>query len=209
MHPNCRSTTIMYDAEEPLKERTARDENGNRITVPGNMKYKEWLEKYHPELVDKAAESGIMKITQKLSDRSYNIHNETDNGIIDMDDVHAELVKTQIGRDILDFIESEGYSVEMDYDLDQDMREKGSVLGKTISINAIAHEDEEEVAQTIIHEAAHKKYSWDETMEDEVNCRILEYLHVHETISDQKISEIVAEVRENYSVYPEGELYGY
>lgn len=50
MHPNCRSTTIMYDAEEPLKERTARDENGNRITVPGNMKYKEWLEKYHPEL---------------------------------------------------------------------------------------------------------------------------------------------------------------
>jgi len=61
MHPNCRSTTIMYDAEEPLKERTARDENGNRITVPGNMKYKEWLEKYHPELVDKSQISGILK----------------------------------------------------------------------------------------------------------------------------------------------------
>lgn len=209
MHPNCRSTTIMYDADSPIKSRAARDENGKLISVPGNMTYKQWLKEYHPELVDKAAESGIMKITQKLSDRSYNIHNETDNGIIDMDDVHAELEKTQIGRDVLDFIESEGYSVEMNYDLDQDMREKGSVLGKTISINAIAHEDEEEVAQTIIHEAAHKKYSWDETMEDEVNCRILEYLHVHETISDQKISEIVAEVRENYSVYPEGELYGY
>ena len=53
MHPNCRSTTIMYDEEEPLKERTARDENGNRITVPGNMKYKEWLEKYHPELLSR------------------------------------------------------------------------------------------------------------------------------------------------------------
>lgn len=209
MHPNCRSTTIMYDADFPIKSRAARDENGNLISVPGDMTYKQWLKEYHPELVDKTAESGIMKITQKLSDRSYNIHNETDNGIIDMDDVHAELEKTQIGRDVLDFIESEGYSVEMNYDLDQDMREKGSVLGKTISINAIAHEDEEEVAQTIIHEAAHKKYSWDETMEDEVNCRILEYLHVHETISDQKISEIVAEVRENYSVYPEGELYGY
>ena len=48
MHPNCRSTTIMYDSEQPLKERIARDENGNNIKVPGDITYKEWLEKYHP-----------------------------------------------------------------------------------------------------------------------------------------------------------------
>lgn len=53
MHPNCRSTTIMYDAEEQIKERIARDENGKPIHVPGNMKYSEWLEKYHPELIEK------------------------------------------------------------------------------------------------------------------------------------------------------------
>ena len=50
MHPNCRSTTIMHDAEEPLKERIAKDENGKSIYVPGNMSYKQWLQKYHPEL---------------------------------------------------------------------------------------------------------------------------------------------------------------
>lgn len=62
MHPNCRSTTIMYDAEQPLKERVARDENGNTIRVPGDTTYKQWMEKYHPELVDKSAESGIIGI---------------------------------------------------------------------------------------------------------------------------------------------------
>ena len=50
MHPNCRSTTIMHDAEEPLKERIAKDENGKSIYVPGNMSYSQWLQKYHPEL---------------------------------------------------------------------------------------------------------------------------------------------------------------
>ena len=53
MHPNCRSTTIMYDADHQIQERAARDENGKRIRVPGNMTYKEWIEKYHPELMEK------------------------------------------------------------------------------------------------------------------------------------------------------------
>ncbi|MBR3024671.1 MAG: minor capsid protein [Oscillospiraceae bacterium] len=67
MHPNCRSTTIMHDAEEPLKERIAKDENGKSIYVPGNMSYSQWLQKYHPELVDKSLRSGII-------DNSKGIH---------------------------------------------------------------------------------------------------------------------------------------
>ena len=51
----------MHDAEEPLKERIAKDENGKSIYVPGNMSYKQWLQKYHPELVDKLSENGIIK----------------------------------------------------------------------------------------------------------------------------------------------------
>lgn len=61
MHPNCRSTTIMYDADSPIKSRAARDADGNLISVPGNMTYKRWLYKYHPELIDKLYESGIIR----------------------------------------------------------------------------------------------------------------------------------------------------
>ena len=50
MHPNCRSTTIMYDADFPIKSRAARDENGKLISVPGNTTYADWVDNYHPEL---------------------------------------------------------------------------------------------------------------------------------------------------------------
>lgn len=46
MHPNCRSTTIAVIDAEKLTERAAKDENGNNITVPATMTYKQWYEKY-------------------------------------------------------------------------------------------------------------------------------------------------------------------
>ena len=46
MHPNCRSTTIPYFKEGMPEIRTARDKDGNRITVPASMTYDEWHKKY-------------------------------------------------------------------------------------------------------------------------------------------------------------------
>ena len=45
-HPNCRSTTMPYFGELKGGERIARDADGNNYFVPGDMKYKEWKEKY-------------------------------------------------------------------------------------------------------------------------------------------------------------------
>lgn len=46
MHPNCRSTTIPEFEEGMPEFRTARDKDGNRITVPADMTYPEWYDKY-------------------------------------------------------------------------------------------------------------------------------------------------------------------
>lgn len=46
MHPNCRSTTIPSFDEGMPEIRTARDKDGKRITVPANMTYPEWYDKY-------------------------------------------------------------------------------------------------------------------------------------------------------------------
>ena len=67
----------------------------------------------------------------------------------------------------------------------------------------------EEVVETIVHETAHKQFDWQYTQEDEINCRIYEYLSTHDKITEQKIHEIVDFVREYYSDFPEGNLYGY
>lgn len=45
LHGHCRSTTIPY-FEDNVKERAARDRNGDVYAVDGNMTYKEWHEKH-------------------------------------------------------------------------------------------------------------------------------------------------------------------
>jgi len=47
-HVNCRTTTIPYFEDEEWEdlERVARDDKGNNYTVPANMTYNEWNEKY-------------------------------------------------------------------------------------------------------------------------------------------------------------------
>ena len=60
LHPHCRSTTRPIIDGEDLseQERNAIDpETGETMTVPADMTYGEWYEKY----VDKSAESGIIK----------------------------------------------------------------------------------------------------------------------------------------------------
>lgn len=48
MHPFCRSTTIADFGEDTMKnlERRAKDKDGNTVTVPADMTYKQWREKF-------------------------------------------------------------------------------------------------------------------------------------------------------------------
>lgn len=60
LHPHCRSTTRPVIEGEDLseQERKAEDpQTGENMTVPADMTYNEWYEKY----VDKSGESGIIK----------------------------------------------------------------------------------------------------------------------------------------------------
>lgn len=159
--------------------------------------------------LDIAGESGI--INKKVSDRivdQYFDENARDS-LFNYEEIENELLSSSIGRDIAHFIEYDNYTIVMDYDLDADPSLMGAVYRNDIIVYAANHTTVQEVAETIIHEAAHKKYSWDETQEGEVNCRLLEWFHSHETISDKMISEIVSFVRAEYSDFPEGDMYGY
>lgn len=53
-HPNCRTTTVPHidDEFEEDVERLVRDSDGSYYTVPGNMKYKDWYDKYVKEEKD-------------------------------------------------------------------------------------------------------------------------------------------------------------
>lgn len=151
----------------------------------------------HESSIDKSGESGIIR--KKLSDRMYNIHNETEYGIFEFSDIEDEMSKSTVGRHTMKYIEDEGLDVEMNYDLNQPDDLDGYIIGKQICVNAAHHIDETHVAETIIHECAHRQFNWVNTQEDEVNCRLYEYFHAHKTVSENTIREIVDFVRQNYS----------
>ncbi|MCI1958844.1 MAG: minor capsid protein [Clostridia bacterium] len=58
LHPNCRCTTVPYFNDEFTQDekRAARDSEGKSYTVPGDMTYRQWKEKY----VDNASENDII-----------------------------------------------------------------------------------------------------------------------------------------------------
>lgn len=43
-HPHCRTTTVKYNPDTEGRTRIARDKDGKNVTVPYDMKYKDWLE---------------------------------------------------------------------------------------------------------------------------------------------------------------------
>lgn len=46
MHPNCRSTTVAVHEKESVTERAARRNDGTGYTVPSDMTYREWKDRY-------------------------------------------------------------------------------------------------------------------------------------------------------------------
>lgn len=157
--------------------------------------------------IAKSDSSGIIK--SKVSDRLINIHNDTDNGVFDFVEIENNLLLSEVGRSTAKYIEDEGMNITMNYDTNVPRKLCGEILGKNITVCAVNHYDLDSVSETIIHEICHRRFSWDVTQEDEINCRLYEHFHKHEEISDDEISKIVDFVRREYSEYPQGELYGY
>lgn len=148
-------------------------------------------------------------INHKVRDHLLNVFNESEYGLFDFIDIENNLMQSDIGRIMAAYIEDDGINITMDYSLDSPENVMGWICGKDITVFAVLHEDETEVAKTIIHECAHRKYNWDENMEGEINCRLLEHFHTHESITETEIQKIVDFVRNDYSYLPEGDLYGY
>ena len=154
-------------------------------------------------------------INQKISDRMYNSNVYTEDekelaeiGVIPFHEIEDALMASPIGRHVAQYIESQNMVIELDYTLDSNGL-SGEINDPFITVYVADMRTIEEVVETIVHETAHKQFDWQYTQEDEINCRIYEYLSTHDEISEQKIHEIVDFVQEHYSDFPEGNLYGY
>ncbi len=145
----------------------------------------------------------------KISYRIYDIHYESDISLYDAKDISDALMSSEVGRDIVEFIEQSNMHISMNYEQNPPSDILGMVGKREITIFVNNHTTFDEVISTIIHEGAHKKFNWEHTQENEVNCYLYELLHTQSDITEKDIRFIVNFVRENYSHLPEGNLYGY
>jgi len=70
LHPFCRSTTVAYfppDEFDTPSVRAARDSEGKYYTVPADMSYKKWYDKYVNRALTDAEESAIASIVSSIS----------------------------------------------------------------------------------------------------------------------------------------------
>lgn len=192
MHPNCRSTTIMYDAEELIKERIARDKDGKPIHVPGNMKYDDWLKEYHPELINYARSGNDNKL--------FYVFPPPSGEAIRMPNIYRNLQKSKIGREAYEYISKNNIPVEINYSDEVPKNERGYSTPSRIYIFAKNTVSVKLTSETVIHEVTHMKYNIGGSQWSEAHCFAAEKLHEKEslTISDKR--DIIKEVKR---LYPE------
>ena len=199
-----------WDPERPAVDGSAdfSDREAFERTQPVRM------EDDAPEnAVDNSPERGIIgaKIAekQKFVDRMTSVYDEDAGKIVSIEDINTEMYSSPIGADAAEYISDNGYYVEFNYDRGV-VGIAGEINGKSITIYPQNNNDDaREMSGTIIHELCHERYSWNHTMEDEVNCRLMEIMHLKGYATDDDIRQIVAFVRREYNGAPEGDLYGY
>lgn len=213
MHPNCRSTTIMYDADFPIKSRAARDADGNLIKVPGNMKYADWLKEYHPELAEhmKAASKNSGSF---MSRTSYIAHSKLTDNFIEMNNGQKDVIrfrniekalnKSEIGQDYLKYLEDNPTKVYIYYNVDvaENLMGEYNSYDDRINIYASNTKTVELTAETLIHELTHKRYKIGGDWHAEAFCKAQELKH---RLRKNKltISEIRGIIEETKGAYTE------
>lgn len=175
-----------------------------RASVEG---YRRIAVKNTKSALENIGENGI--INYKLIDRANNEHNDTNNGVYKIEKIEQNLLKTNIGKSTLEYIEKNNMYVTFNYDTNIPSGICGKVSGRDITIYPNNCEDFKSICGTLIHETAHKQYGWKHTQEDEINCYLMEFLHAKKHITTKDIQKIVNFVKQEYSYLPEGELYGF
>ena len=150
MHPFCRCSDCPYIPGRKTV-RSARDENGKSIQVPGDMTYDEWWDRY----VDNSGESGIIALNRKsnntglFSDLKIPMQKRAVLRICEKYKIDAKglTFKIQRSEDMLNI----PYYGSTDYDN----------IGR-IDLFPLAFTDEEQLVRSILHEKCHveqlKKY---------------------------------------------------
>lgn len=189
MHPYCRSTTIADIPDEllkKLKQSAVDPATGERITVPGDMTYKEWYEKYVDKSgaktgksVENTDDSGIINEARGSGNfQSMNAHTLSSKTDISVEEIQEELLTSSVGKETLERIKNSDVSIQLLQGVKSPSGERGSQKGSTIKIYLDFTANKRIAAQTVIHEMTHYHYGIGQCQWAEAVCFAKEKMHI-------------------------------
>lgn len=211
MHPWCRSTTIAYVSKEVLakmKQSAIDPATGKRITVPGDMTYKEWYKKYvnksdakKGKIIERTDRNGIINEARSAGYfQSMNARTLSSKTDISIDDVKLELSKSPIGQETLRLIENSEVLIQLLQGVSPPRGERGSQQGKIINIYLDKIANTRVAAQTVIHEMTHYHYGIENCQWAEAVCFAKEKMHIegrnYLTFAEKRY--VIKLVKDNY-----------
>lgn len=181
MHPNCRCSTAAWEDSDEYEAWLDYLDNGGTT--------EEW---------NKSALKAYKK--KRLDEGPFVTLNPTRADSVRPKSVMNEMKKSEIGKELLDYISKENVRVKLCYGVDNPNEYSGEYdpFDDEITIYCDITKTTKETAVTVIHEATHRKLGSKGTFEEEVECFKAELLHKKGQLTNTDIERIMEHVRKHY-----------
>lgn len=184
-----------------------------------NKSYMDYVER----MEEKYNTKNFITVLDKMSDREYNHYsdllsknpiyrkkkidqgvfktlNSTKTDSVRPKSIMGEMKKSEIGTELLDYLNKEKVPVHLYYGVDNPDGVSGEYdfIDDVIKIYCDVTKTTKETSLAVIHEAMHRKLGSKGTFEEEVECFKAEKIHTKGNLTDFDIDDIISLVKTNY-----------
>ena len=151
---------------------------------------------------DDRVRGDVQKISNKrnTTEGIFSTFNNSNADSIRPHSVMKEMKKSEVGRNALKYLESEGVPVQLCYGIDNPNDVVGlyDPLEDDITVFCDKAKTVKETACTVIHEATHRMIGNDHSKAAEIECFKAECLHLKGELTQKDIDDIIKMVENNY-----------
>nr|WP_317380251.1 phage minor capsid protein [uncultured Faecalimonas sp.] len=148
--------------------------------------------------------SRVSNIKKKTAAEFFDVEITKEMDTVLAANIYKSLNRSDVGREVLDFIKKNGTSVNIYYNRNtvSEMGLEGlygQCIGNHIYINGLATQSVQKTVETIIHEATHIRLNIDGDQHAEAVCDYFAELHTKGELTPQDIRNIIESVKERYA----------
>lgn len=151
----------------------------------------------------KIRNSRVSNIKKKTAAEIFDVEITKEMDTVLAANIHKNLNKSEVGKEVLEFIKKNGTSVNVYYDKNS-ISEMGlnglygQCMGNHIYINGLATQSVQKITETIVHEATHIRLDIGYDQHAEAVCDYFAALHSKGTLTEKDVRDIIKSVKERY-----------